>query len=159
MMTRWAGDLLQFAHQVAGDQDGAALRRQRSQEALHPDDALGVHAVVRLVEDQHRRVAEQRGRDAQPLPHAEGVPAGLAAGGGLQAGQRDHLIDPAGRQALGVGEPQQVVAAAAAGLQRARVQQRPDVGERVLQRAVRAAGGGGGACVGGVQAEDDAHGG
>jgi hypothetical protein len=58
-----------------------------------------------------------------------------------------------------VGEPQQVVARAAARLQRARVQQRPDVSQRVLQRAVRLPADGGGARVGGVQAHDDAYGG
>jgi hypothetical protein len=42
-----------LAHQVAGHQHRAALRRQR------------------LVEHQHRRVAEQRGGDAEPLLHAQ----------------------------------------------------------------------------------------
>ena len=53
---------------------------QRPQEAAHPHDALRVQAVERLVQHQHRRVAEQRRRDAEPLPHAERVAAGLAAG-------------------------------------------------------------------------------
>ena len=66
-------------------------------------------------------------------------PPGLPPRGGLQAGLLDHRIDPPGVEALGVGQPQQVVARAAARLQRARVQQRPDVGQRVLQRAVRLA--------------------
>jgi hypothetical protein len=48
---------LQLAHQVAGDQHGAALGGQGPQEAAHPHDALRVHAVERLVEHQHRRVA------------------------------------------------------------------------------------------------------
>ena len=120
---------------------------------------LGVHAVVQLVEEQRRRVAEQRGGDAEPLPHAEGLPADLAAGGGLQSGQRDHHIDPAGLQSLGVGEPQQLVARAAAGLQCPGVQQRADMAQRVRRGAVRLAGDGGGACAGGVQADDDTHGG
>ena len=34
-------------------------------------DALGVEPVDRLVEQQHRRVAEQGGGDAEPLAHAE----------------------------------------------------------------------------------------
>ena len=36
-----------------------------AQEPAHPDDALGVHAVERLVQHQHRRVAEQRRGDAR----------------------------------------------------------------------------------------------
>ena len=56
-----------------------------AQEAAHPDDALGVHAVERLVEHQHRRVAEQRRGDAEPLPHAERVAARLPPDRALQA--------------------------------------------------------------------------
>ena len=39
-----------------------------------PTHAFRVQAVDRLVEKQHRRIAEQRGGDAQPLPHAKGEP-------------------------------------------------------------------------------------
>ena len=67
-----------------------------AQEAAHPDDALGVHAVERLVEHQHRRVAEHRGGDAQPLPHAQRVAARLAPGRRFQPGLAEHLVDPAG---------------------------------------------------------------
>ena len=104
--------VLQLGHQVAGHQHRAALAGQRPQEPAHPHDALGVHAVERLVEHEHRRVAEQRRGDAEPLPHAQRVAAGLAPGGLLQAGLLDHLVDPPGAQALGVGQPQQVVAGA-----------------------------------------------
>ena len=131
------GGVLQLAHQVAGDQHGPALGGQGLQEAAHPDDALGVHAVERLVEHQHRRVAEQRGGDAEPLPHAEREPAGLAPGRRAQTGLRDHLVDPRGAQALGVGQPEQVVAGGAAGLQRGRVEQRADVAQRLAQAGVR----------------------
>ena len=129
------GGVLQLAHQVAGHQHRAALGGQRAQEAAHPHDALGVQAVERLVQHQHRRVAEHRRGDAEPLAHAERVAAGLAAGGRLQPGLLDHLVDPPGGQALRVGQPQQVVAGAAAGLQRAGVQQRADVAQRVPQAA------------------------
>ena len=61
---------------MAGDQDGAAFTGQVAQEAAQPRDPLGVQAVHRLVEDQHRRVAQHRRRDAEPLPHAERETAG-----------------------------------------------------------------------------------
>ena len=77
--------------------------------------------------------------DPQPLPHAERVAARLAPGRRLQAGLLDHLVDPPRGQALRVGQPQQVVAGAAARLQRGGVQQRPDVAQRVPQAAGRAA--------------------
>ena len=66
-----------------------------AQEAAHPDDALGVHAVERLVHHQHRRVAEQGRGDAEPLPHAERVAAGLAPRGRLRPACPMHLVDPA----------------------------------------------------------------
>jgi hypothetical protein len=36
-----------------------------------PPDALRVQTVQRLVEHQHRRVAEQSRRDAEPLVHPQ----------------------------------------------------------------------------------------
>jgi len=85
----------------------------------------GVHAVERLIHHQHRRVTEHGGGDPQPLPHAQGVPARLPPDHRLQARLLDHRIDPPGGQALRMGQPQQVVAGGAAGLQRGRVQQCP----------------------------------
>ena len=64
-------------------------RGQVAQERAHPGDALGVHAVERLVHHQHRRVAEQRGGDAEALAHAEGVAARLPLRHGGEAGQAD----------------------------------------------------------------------
>ena len=52
---------------------------QRAHQRADPADALGVEAVDRLVEQQHRRVAEQRGGDAEPLAHAQRERAGLLA--------------------------------------------------------------------------------
>ena len=46
-------------------------RRERAERLPHPADPLRIEADRRLVEDQDRRVAEQRGRDPEPLPHAE----------------------------------------------------------------------------------------
>ena len=86
-------------------------------------------------------------------------PPALRRIAGLQPGLLDHLVDPLGVQALGVGQPQQVVAGAAARLQRGGVQQRPDMAQRVPQARVRLAADQRGALVGGVQAEDHPHGG
>ena len=151
------GGLLQFAHQVAGHQDRAAPGGQRGQEAAHPHDALGVHAVERLVQQQHRRVTQQRGGDPEPLPHAQGVAARLPPCRCLQARLLDDLIDPAGAQALGMSQPQQVVAGGPARLQRRCVEQRPHLGQRPPQVPVRPPADQRGALVGGVQAEDHPH--
>ena len=69
-----------LAHQVAGDEHGAALGGERPQQGADPADALRVEPVDRLVEQQHLRVAEQRGGDAEPLAHAEREAAGPPAG-------------------------------------------------------------------------------
>ncbi len=74
-----------------------------------------------------------------------------------QAGLLDHLVDPPAGQALRVGQPQQVVAGGPAGLQRAGVQQRPDVAQRAPQAAVRPPADQRGARVRGVEAEDHPH--
>jgi len=99
--------------------------------AAHPDDALRVHAVERLVHDQRRRVAEHRSGDPEALAHPQRVAACLASCGLPESDQFCHRIDPADGQPLGSGDPQQVVAPAAARLRRARVQQRANVPHRM----------------------------
>ena len=46
---------------------------ERAQEVAQPAHALRVEPVGRLVEDQQLRVAEQRRREPEPLPHPERV--------------------------------------------------------------------------------------
>ena len=104
--------LLDLGQQVAGDEDGAALLvGEVAEEAAQPLDALGVQAVGRLVEHQDGGVAEQRGGQRQPLPHAEGVAAGPAVAGVGQAHLDEHLVGartaggrrPGSRRAGGCG--------------------------------------------------------
>ena len=61
---------LHLAHQVL---DTSTVRpwSARTGRAAVPAHPVRVETVDRLVETQHRRVAEQRAGDAQPLPHAE----------------------------------------------------------------------------------------
>jgi hypothetical protein len=70
---------------VTGDEHGSPLGGQRLHQVPDPADPLRVQAVDRLVEDEDGRVAEQRGRDAEPLGHTQGELASLAVGCGLQA--------------------------------------------------------------------------
>ena len=60
-----------LAHQMAGHKDGPTLGGQRLQEIAHPEDALGVEPVDRLVEQEDSRVAEESRSDAQALAHPE----------------------------------------------------------------------------------------
>ena len=66
-----AGGQGHLAHQVAGDEYGPALAGQGSQQGPDPYDTLRIQPVDRLVQQQHSRVAQQRGGDAQPLGHAQ----------------------------------------------------------------------------------------
>ena len=53
-----------LAHQVAGDQHGAALGSERPHKGPDPADAVGVEAVHRFVEDEHGRAP----RSAEAMP-------------------------------------------------------------------------------------------
>ena len=53
---------------------------------------------------EHLRVAEERGRQAEPLAHAHAVLAGALAGRGGDAGELEQLVDPRVRDRAGVRE-------------------------------------------------------
>ncbi len=54
--------------QAVGDDERRAVAHQRRQRVLHELLGFGVERRGRLVEDQDRRVAQQRAGDRQPLP-------------------------------------------------------------------------------------------
>jgi hypothetical protein len=87
---------------VRGEEHGAPLAGQALEQGANPQDALGIEPVGRLVEDQDGGIAEQRGGDAQPLAHPEREAADALARHALQADEGDHLVDPAGRDAVGL---------------------------------------------------------
>ena len=60
-----------LAHQMRRDEHGATLAREILEQIADPVDAFRVEAVDGLVEHHRLRIAEQRGRDAEALPHAE----------------------------------------------------------------------------------------
>jgi len=107
---------------------GAAAVGVVAQQATHPADAGRVKAVGRLVQDQDLRLTDQRGRDAQPLAHAEGVVADPP--GRLlrrQADQLQHLLDASVREPhepLGDGQD---LSAGAPGVLRGRIQTYADL--------------------------------
>src|SRR2546421_554549 len=86
------GQDLHLGEQVAGDQDGPTLGREALEEVAHPADALRVQAVGRLVEDEHLRVAEQRGRDPEALAHPQRVSLELALRGRGEADDLQYLV-------------------------------------------------------------------
>ena len=132
------GDDLDLVQQVRGQQDGAAALGEALEQPAHPVDAGRVESVGGLVQDQHLRVTEQCVRDAEPLPHAEGVVADPAVA--LAAGQADdleHLVDPATGQPHHGGAEAKDLAAGPAGVLRRGVQQDADVPAGVGELGVR----------------------
>ncbi|MCF0087411.1 hypothetical protein B0E37_02474 [Streptomyces sp. MH192] len=148
-----------LAHQVGGDEDRTALRREGLHQVPHPEDAFGVEAVDRLVEEQHLGVAEERGGDAEALAHAEREALGAAPGHVLQADDAEHLVDAALRDAGELREAEEVVAGAAPAVHGLGVQQGADVPGGAGEPAVGVAADGDVARGGVVQTEDHAHGG
>ena len=63
--------LRDLGENVARDEHGASLRRERAQEVAQPAHPLGIETVRRLIQDQQLRIAEQCPRKPQPLAHAE----------------------------------------------------------------------------------------
>ena len=131
MTTRWSAVSSQLAHQVAGDEHGAALGGERPQQAADPADALRVEAVDRLVEHQHRRVAEQRRRRCRAAGACRARSRRRAA-----ARRRRGRRARAPRRRGGAGRPllcasqSRWLRRAPPGMDRAGVEQRADLAER-----------------------------
>ncbi|GHF69985.1 hypothetical protein GCM10010504_42900 [Streptomyces griseus] len=146
-----------LAHQVGGDEDRTAFGGEGGEEGADPQHALRVQAVDRLVEDDGGGVAEECGGDAEPLAHAEREALDPSAGGVGQPGEVDDLLDAAARDAVGVGEGDEVVEGGPAGVDGAGLQQGADLGEGRGVGGVGASVDGGAAAGRGVEAEQHAH--
>lgn len=116
-----------FAHEVGRNEDRPPFRRKTLHEIPDPENSFRVQAVDGFVEHQDLRVTEQRGGDAEPLPHTQGESLGLLLPHGRQPDEVEDLADPALRDAVGLREAQQVVVGAAAAVHRLGVQQCTDV--------------------------------
>ena len=92
--------LAELGEDVAADEDRLAHRPQLAKDLAHLDAGPRVEARGRLVEDQQRRIVDERVGEAQPLAHAarEGLDVGVALVG--EADDLEQLADhrgPAGR--------------------------------------------------------------
>ncbi len=120
------GEVFDLVQQVARDEDRASRGGALAKQVAQPADALGVEAVAGLVEHQDRWIAEQRGRQPEALPHAQGVPTHVPVRGVAQTDGIQHLGDAPGVDVCSVGEDPQVVAAAASGVERVRLEDHAD---------------------------------
>jgi hypothetical protein len=108
--------------------------RQRPQEAAHPDDALGIHAIERFVEHQHGGSP----RSAAAMPSRWRMPSEYPPPRRRdEANLLDHVVGSLCAETLRVRQPQQVVAGRPARLQRRGIEQRSDVAQRAAQARIR----------------------
>ena len=70
MMATRGAQLLQLGEDVAADEHGLAHGAQLAEQLAQLDARARVEAGRRLVEQQHRRVVDERVGEAQPLLHA-----------------------------------------------------------------------------------------
>ena len=74
---------------VGGHEHGAAAVAKRPKQFLELLGGLAVETGERLVEQQHRRLVEQRASDSEPLRHAPRVGRDFA----LHEGRETHLLE------------------------------------------------------------------
>jgi hypothetical protein len=84
----------------------------------------------RLVEHQHRRVAQQRRGDPEALAHTQRKATDPAVGGAVHADQFEYLADSPARNRVALGQPEQMVERGAFGVDRGGVDQGADLAQR-----------------------------
>ena len=119
---------------MRGEEHGASLFCQLPQQSPDPEHPIRIEAVDGLVEDQRARIAQQRRRDPEPLPHPQREAPRVLGGDLAQADQVDDLIDPLAADPGGRRHRQQVVGGGAARVDRAGLEQCADLvqGGRVI---------------------------
>jgi hypothetical protein len=127
------GDLGQY---VAGDQHRAPVCRLLPHQTAQPGDPGRVEPVVRLVEDQDLRVAEQRGGDRQALTHAHRVALHTPVGGVAEPDRGQDLLDAVMRMVSRDGQDPQVVAGAATRMERGVLEHRAHTGAGLVELVV-----------------------
>jgi hypothetical protein len=128
--------LRHLGEHVARDQDRPALARERPEEVAEPADALRVEAVRRLVQDEHLGIAEERGGQAEALPHPQRVALHAATAGLSEVDECQDLVHARARDPAGDGEHAEVVPSRPARMGVERLEQDPDAHDRVVELAV-----------------------
>ncbi len=105
-------------------------RCEPSQQVPHPVDSFRVEPVDGLVEHHRLRIADQRRRDPEPLPHPERELAGPLPRNLVKTDEIDQIVDTRSGNAMCLGEREQVVVGGAAGVHRSRLEERADLVQR-----------------------------
>lgn len=153
------GDLLHFAHQVAGDEDGSTVGRTGFHQLADPGDAFSIKAVHRFVQDEDLRVSEQRGGDAQTLAHTQGESADALMRDVLQSCLGEDFGDAGAGKPVALHQGLQEGVRRLPGMPGSAGDMRAYRTHRVAQLVVAHASDQGLAAGGCVESEDHAHGG
>src|SRR5207302_2571409 len=120
-----------LGEEVAREDHGALAGAELADELADLDDTRGIEAVRRLVQKDELRIAEQRGGDTQALLHAERVRREFAVGALAEVDELQQPVDVSSRTApANTLEVPEVVAAREIGIERGRLDHRPDAPER-----------------------------
>ena len=130
------GGVLELAHVVSRDNTVRPSAAKPSKGLAHPLDAFGVEADRGLVQDQDRRIPEERAGDAETLPHPERERSGPSPGDLRKSHEPEHVVGSPGVNTVAVGEPAEVAPRRAARMERSSVEQCPDDGQGPLDRPV-----------------------
>jgi hypothetical protein len=99
-------DLLHQFHDVTGEQHGGAGGGQPGEQPADDVGGYRVHALQRLVEEQHGRVVDQGAAERGLLPHAGGVVGDQPPGIGGEIEQGKQFSGPgAGRRGRQAAQP------------------------------------------------------
>ena len=120
------GDLLHLREDVARDEHGPALGTEAPKEVAHLDDPGGIEAVGGLVQDQQRRVLQQRRGDAEALLHPQRVGPDHVVRAGREPDAFERRIDGIASDAVDPREDLQVPPPREPREQRGRFHDRPD---------------------------------
>ena len=122
-------------------------------------DSLRVEAVGGFVEDQHRRVAEQRRSEREPLFHPKRVRAHPAARGfSAKADLCKSIVDPGYRVPRCPGDDAEMVTAGTPRVKRVGFEHRPHGVRRIGEIAVAGASDARSSVIGAGEVKQDLHG-
>jgi hypothetical protein len=82
---------------------------------------LRIQAVSGLIENEHRRIAQQCGSKAQTLLHAERIPAGMTVRSMTEFHEFEDLVNPFQGRIGGIRQNPEVVSPASSGVERIRL--------------------------------------
>ena len=149
--------LLDLRQDVAGDENRLTVRGKRAEEVAQPANSLRVEPVRGLVEHQQLRIAEQRARDAQPLPHPERVAAHAPPRGIRDPDELEQLVGARPRQSRSGAQHAQMAASGPLRMVVRRFENRADTPDRIHELAVSLAVDGRAACGRPHETEQDAQ--